>query len=363
MKKVGVITFHRALNYGAVFQTYALQEQLKKLGLDTEVIDYRSIFNEKRFQKKSLKELCKPRNIYGIIFNNSYKTYKREKYDIFNSRMKYSNKCSNVDELKKECKKYNNVITGSDQVWNLACTENDDAYFLPFISDEQKKISYAASLGYSKIPEKYKDKYKSLLSNFHKISVREKSGIDIIKELVGKEVKNVVDPTLLLNKENWQKIADYSLVPNEKYIFLYLMSEDKQLIKYAKKLGKENKLKIINITDRLFNIKGTKCLKNITPEQWLGLLEKSEMVITNSFHGTAFSINYEKEFYVKYIPNSISNSRLKDILEDYGQEGREITNTKKEILSYNEVRKLIEIKRNESIVFLKESLNGDKNEK
>ena len=355
--KVGVITFHTALNYGAVLQTYALYKTLLKLGVDAKVIDYQAPFNKKRFAPKTLKYFLNIRIIYNIIFRNSYELYNSKGFkDFVNYNIRLTQPIHTYEGLSNLNKEFDRFITGSDQVWNLSCTEGDNSYYLPFVNDPIKKNSYAASFGYSFIPKENRKQYADLLKGFNHISVREVSGIDIVKSLVGKSAEWVLDPTLLLNKEEWQTLADYSLVSTKKYMLMYLMFEDKVLINKAKEYAKKNNLEIIYISQRLFRMSGVKNLRNVTPEQWLGLFLCAETIATNSFHGLVFSINFNKQFIARYIPRSIANSRLETMINRFNLHSQLMDS---ELFDYNKaidienINKIIIQERNKSIDFIK----------
>jgi hypothetical protein len=317
-KKYGILTFHRAINYGAILQAYALQKTLEKYELDVEIIDYRAEFNEKRFAKKKLKEILNIRVIYNIIFRNSYTIHNRESFRPFIENFIKISKT--IIETRKELieasEKYDSIICGSDQVWNLGCTEMDDSFLLPFKLTKTKKIAYAASFGSDVLADKHKEKYRKYLSDYEGIAVREKSGVSIVKDLINKDIPYVLDPSLLLSRKEWSIIGDKSIVPKRDYVLVYLMSEDKVLLNTARNIGKKKGLKIIYINNRLFKARGMKSLSSITPNQWISLFDNASFVVTNSFHGTAFAINFNINFYVKYIPRSIANTRLENILKD-----------------------------------------------
>lgn len=357
-KIIGILTFHRALNYGAVFQAYALQAALRSMGAEAEIIDYRASFNEKRFRRKKLGEILSIRELYSIIFRNSYKLNSRKPFEAFNSNMPMSVVCTTQDELREVCSKYDRIVSGSDQVWNIACTSGDDSYFLPFLNDSQKKTSYAASIGYEKLPEQFTEQYKKWISDFSDISVREKSAVDIVRELTGREAEYVVDPTLLLEKFDWLKLADESKVPEESFVLMYLMSEDRELMRFAKKLARKDNCKLLYINDRLFKLPGAVNLRDITPEQWLGLFAKASYVVTNSFHGTVFSINFNKQFFVRYIPHSIANTRIRCALEEYGLLNREINSLDNTQCDYQTVNNILTKNREHSLEFLKNRIIG-----
>ena len=352
-ERIGILTFHRALNYGAVFQTYALERVFQKLDTDVEIIDYRASFNEKRFARKKISECIKPRQLYYILFRNAYSFDSKEVFSKFTSHLKMSLPCSNQKELSKICKKYEKIVCGSDQVWNIACTEGDDSYFLPFINNIEKKTSYAASIGYEVLPDRYKEDYRKWISNFSAISVREKTAQSIVYELTKRDASYVLDPTLLLSREEWEQLADFSRVPNKRFVVLYVMFEDKKLLNFAKNLAKREKCELIYINERLFKLKGAKNLRKVTPEQWLGLFLKADYIVTNSFHGTAFSVNFNKQFYVGYIPRSIANTRLKCILEEYNLNSQVIDNDGfGKIRSFDCINKKLSENRKLSIKFI-----------
>lgn len=361
--KVGIMTFHTALNYGAVLQTYALYRIIKEKGHEVRVIDYIAPFNEKRFAPKSFSYFLNLRTIYNVLFRNGYEIYQGKGFkDFVINHIELTDPLYNEEQLRKQNNSFDTFISGSDQVWNLACTEGDEMYYLPFVLDDHKRNSYAASIGYNKIPESDVDKYATLMKGFNHISVREASGLDIVKALTGRDAELVLDPTLLINKEKWSQIADYSRAANRKnYLLLYLMSEDKTLIKKAKKYAKDNNLEVVYITQRLFKLNGADNLRNITPEQWIGLFLKASVVATNSYHGLLFSINFNKPFITRYIPRSIANSRMETILDVLDLHSRRIDSqicTLETKIDYGKVNEKLQTLREKSLGFLDKILNN-----
>lgn len=350
--KIGILTFQRAINYGAVLQMYGLYHTLKSLGADVDIIDYRAPFNEKRFAKKRLKDLLRPRELYNIFFHNSYQTYNRMSFQSFMENMTFSDSLYNQNELKACCDTYDRIVVGSDQVWNMGCTTGDDSYLLPFNIPSSKKASYAASIAYSEIPERYINLYHDTLSKFKFLSVREKNSVKMVSELIGQPVYCHIDPSMLLSADLWKNFADYSLVPHSPYMLIYLMSEDYKLIEKARKIAKRQNLEIVYINNRLFKMKHAVNLSHITPEQWLGLFYKASYVCINSFHGLAFAINFNKPFIIKYIARSIANSRLQNILEEYNLTSRLIENLKEYNIDYNSVNEKIILNRNNALAYL-----------
>ena len=361
-KRIGILTFHRALNYGAILQTYALQKALEHCGADARVIDYRAEFNERRFERQKLRTLLKPRQLYGVIFRNSYMLFDRKAFEAFYRRMKFTNPCDQRHDLLAECNALDRIVVGSDQVWNLACTEEDDAYFLPFVEERDKKCSYAASFGFEQIPSVYRQAYKTYLQDFSMISVREKSGVKIVKDLIGKQADDHVDPTLILTRDEWASIAENTLVPGKPYVLLYLMSEDRKLLQFAKTLARQKNCAVYYINDRLFKLRGAKNVRQITPEQWLGLFQNAAYICTNSFHGTAFSVNMNKQFFLRYIPRSIANTRLQSIVDEYGLGGRLVENWNGEELAYSAINEKLDANRKKALRYLGDIVHGDTHE-
>ena len=361
--KIGIITFHTALNYGAVLQTYALMHHLEKEGQQVEIIDYRPKFNKERFSPKPLRYFLSPKNLFSILFRNSYQIHNRKAFEDFcNNFLHLSKETYSLLNLSKSNDLYDLFVTGSDQVWNLSCTDGDDSYFLPFVSDQRKKYSYAASFGVTDLLPNHVDKVRKYLSSFDKMSVREKEGCKIISDLFHNKVSSeyVLDPTLLLTKKDWYSIADFCKCPGKKYLLVYLMSEDMSLLKFASSYAKRNDLHIIYLTQRLFKRFSAEYIKGATPNQWLGLFLNADTIITNSFHGTVFSLNFNKNFFVKYIPKSISNSRLKNIIDDFNLHNHLLdssTFNENSSINYEKVNPVLQERRTVSYNYIKSIIN------
>lgn len=363
--RVGIMTFHTALNYGAVLQTFALYKTIKEMGNDVKVIDYRAPFNEKRFAPKPFSYFLNIRVLYNIIFRNGYEIYYKDGFRNFvDKHIQLTEPLYDEKELFKMNDIFDSFISGSDQVWNLACTEGDTMYYLPFVKDSCKRNTYAASIGYTQLPTTQISIYKTLIESFNNISMRELPGVSIVKSLTDKDASLVLDPTMLLCREQWEEIADFSLVPlTGKYMLIYVMSEDKSLIKEARKIAKLKGLEVIYITQRLFKLNKAKNLRNVTPEQWVGLFLKADFVVTNSFHGLAFSINFNRQFITRYIPRSIANSRMQTVLDILQLHNRRMDNdsyTSETPIDYSRVNNKINQYRKSSIEFLDKVLNNDK---
>ncbi len=304
MKKTGILTFHNSYNCGSMLQSYAMQNSLKKLGIENEIINFSNEGQKElylvTYKNKSLKNLIK--NI--IIFphkkvvganNQKYEEFKTNHFDL--SQKSYNK----MEELSDE--EYDIVIAGSDQIWNTTIMDSDDAYFLPWVK-KAKKIAYAPSFGAKRL-EKYVadiEKYKKYLNAFDHLSTREKNGQTWLKELLQKEVPVVLDPTLLLEREDYEKIEAKDINEKEKYIFFYCPSFNSEICKFVKKISKKYKLKVIVWSAKEYYLKYIKRYDFIlaeyeNPSSYLYYIKNAEIVFTTSFHGTIFSTIYGKKFY------------------------------------------------------------------
>lgn len=354
--KVGIITFHRAINYGGVLQSYALQRYIENKGVSAEVIDYRSPFIEKQYYSKKINFKYIKRVASAIIKNGTLKPPINEFIQFRKNYLKVSSVKYNLKNIQDSENEYDILITGSDQVWSYYCAGFDENYFLNFINNPRKKFSYAASFGVERIPSEFNLEYKKRLINFNSISVREKSGQKLIKNLIDRSSHVHIDPTLLFDFEGWKKILDIdinSFKNKKKYILIYMIAESKSIIKSAKRLAKQEKLEIFYISDRIYKKRGLINLRKVDPKKWVELFNNASYVFTNSFHGVAFSINFKKDFYIEFLKNNVLvNTRLNEILSDFGLKDRIINNdikfSKIHKDRYTDIQKVLKIKRNQS---------------
>jgi hypothetical protein len=362
MKKVGIITFHRAMNYGAVLQAYALEKKILGLGYECEIIDYR--YNKVelyygRLQPGKFKYIKGIRNILGTLKNDLFffPKSKKNKFDEFIDKyLKLSKEMYNRDQLINTNLLYDVFITGSDQVWNCACTDFDKEYFLDFVADSHKKNSYGASFGFAELPINYIHKYNDLLKDFEHISVREKHGITIIKDLTGLDAHLCLDPTLLLMKDQWDEIA---ISPGKKkYILVYTIAESDSLVEFAKELAKKTGLDIIYIDIGLTYLNIENRIWDGGPREFLGWVSEAEYIITNSFHGTVFSINYHKKFFCELQKTrDAANSRLENMLDMVCLREREILDGKNSQMlaeiDYKRIDEIVNKEGEKSLKYLK----------
>lgn len=316
-KKAGILTFHRAVNYGAVLQTFALQKFMNDNGIAAEVIDYKNEHIE-----KSSKAVILDKNIKAIIYNlitYREKIIRKRKFQNFiKNNIKLSQKEYTKSDIKESEKVYNEFWVGSDQVWNTALTDRDYTYLLNFC-DKCGKYSYAASIGKGTIDEDEKEIFKRYLSRYNAVSVREKSNVSALKEFIDIPVNVVPDPTLLLSEDIWEKILVNPDV-HERYILVYKIN-DSNTFQFAEKLSKEKKMKVIVLQAPHRKVpKAFVKRRTDSPEEWIGWIKNAAYVVTDSFHGTVFSIMFKKQFMAitGYNSKGNKNTRIDNILDMCG---------------------------------------------
>lgn len=356
--KIGIITYHRAKNLGAMLQSYALQKTLEKYKGKCEIIDYRNEKMEESYRVKKIRE-CKSlkEKVKNVLFMKKNKAFEKVRKEFNEKVQTISTKKYNKNNIKEANNDYDLFVTGSDQVWNIKLNYDDENYFLNFVEDNKKKNSYAASFGTNKIDEEQKARICNQLKTFNKISVREEEGKNFIKELTGRNSELVLDPTLLLNKYEWENMINNERIEKEKYIFVYVIAYTPTLLEFARKLGKERNCKVICFHTSYQKYRGMKNLTKVSPQDFLNYIKNAEAVVTSSFHGMCFSINLQKEFYYELDENKVNNnSRLKTLATTLNLEDRRIINGKcmNNIINYSEVTKKLEAERKRSIQFIEE---------
>lgn len=355
-EKIGIITIHDADNYGSSLQAFATQKVIDNLGYNAVIIDHKC---KKINAEYGIKRIFVQKNLKAII-----ETIIRI-LTIYPSRIqfkKFREKYFNMqDELSvvHEQKKFKKFVVGSDQVWNYKITGFDKAYFLDCVDDSSKKVSYASSFGLSKIEENI-DEYTRLLNDFHFISVREEQAADIIKELTGRVVKTVLDPTLLIAKNEWEEIVKLKK-HYKNYILCYQIAYSQTLVDFAIELSKKTNKKIISIQGSLRHKFEAKYIWNAGPIEYIDLFLNADYIITNSFHGTAFSINFNKNFFTELLPSfEKTSSRLENILDLFQLRDRQIVDGKNENMlkdiNYEKQNKILQNNRQQSIQILKKFL-------
>lgn len=373
MKKVGLITMHNVFNMGAVLQSYALQRVINEQGAECEIIDYvpnlrkgyRNYFpkNQGINKMRRLASWVKwlPQR---IKWQKPYKQFIHE-HLILGNRTFYEN-----DEIYNYKFNYDVFVTGSDQVWNSSSTDGlSPYYFLDFVKDKQK-VSYAASL--SELKDSEKSTMMHYLDTFNAISVREYHSVNLLKDISNLPIELVLDPTFLLTQNEWDTIASESSVEvADEYLLIYMLGDVPKMLEIAEQIAKEKKLKIVKFGWDLK--KSPQVDINIsfgTPQDFVRLFKNAKFVVTNSFHGTAFSINFNKNFIS--IPSSKKNPRFVSVLTLFGlkshlyEENEDISACIKEI-DYQKVKNILNEQRKKSFEFINKNIimyeNGGLHEK
>lgn len=353
MKKVGIITFHNTLNFGAALQCYALKEIIFRLNCNPEIINH---YNKKIADSYSMYSAhIWKRSPLGILKSLVYHTLLNTRKLITHKRFKFF-MINNLSIATNDSpSKYDTIVFGSDQIWKASITGNDKYYWGENFPNNIKKITYAASAG--KIDEAFYENIK-LLYNFNAISVRESDLTKILNDFNIK-AQIVLDPTLLLTGEEWAKKFCLKTKNHKKYILVYAMQNLQNTIQFAKRLSILTKMKVRiiypNVT--IFNI--LKKYSSCGPIQFLKLIYNAEYVITDSFHGTAFSIIFHKNFYTICQGLGFDN-RAASLLTQIGLQSRLVTLDHNifnaDPVSYSEADILLNVLRNKSIKFLKSNL-------
>ena len=344
-KKVGIITFHRADNLGAVLQAFALQKTLEeKCNVVAEIIDYKceEVESTKKVKiNKSFKGIIKvlPMMIYYRIKQKGFNKFRKE-------FLKTSENHFTKHNIENCVNDYDIFITGSDQVWNLSCSGNDMTYFLDFVPSGNSKTSYAASIGSYKYTSEDENSVSDYLKDFNCVSVREPSACEGVEKLYGRKVSVNCDPVALLNHEEWKQLIPERLC-SEKYILVYLIQDDVNVMRSALKYAKDNGCKIIN------NKKSLEFILHNAPAEFLSWIFYAECVFTNSFHGTMFSLIFSKPLGADVqLKGGKVNNRVKELLLESGCEYCILTEGKSDVKVPNAEKWILE-EQEKSIAYLK----------
>ena len=346
--KACIATFHKADNYGAVLQAYALQKALEKLGVQSGFIEFEEL-------ERKANPVREARGKAPHAFVERLRKAGKDRSALFDEfRAKYL-KCATPVSAEQSGTLndiYDVFIAGSDQVWNLKLPEADERYFLPFAKPD-KRVSYAASFGTDKIPDNLKEWYKERLNGFHSISVREESGREIVEELTGKDCAVCLDPVLVLNREEWMSLAAQQ--SGKPYLFLYMVDYDAQLAASAKSEAEERGLELKTATAGFIPQFGIDAWSGVGVEKWLSLIYNSEGVFTNSFHCTAFAMIFGKPVETAMLKEGLArrNGRLEELLRLGGLENA----NKPDFISAEDFDLRISGKRESSVKFLLDALN------
>lgn len=385
MKKVGIVSCYFKNNYGSMLQAYATKKILDNNNIPNETINIDNNIDFKKGKRKyyasQLFNFKFIKSKFGMIKLKLDKKIVKDlgknisirdsKYKEFRKEFNLSISCPDYKSLSEMADaKYSDVIVGSDQLW-LPVNVVSDYYTLNWVSDNINKISYATSFGISKIPDKYTDEYKKFLSRINYLSVREESGKKICDEY-GISSKVVCDPTILLTKEEWEQESVQERIVPDKYILCYFLGSNIEHRKFAEKLKEKTGYKIVSLNHADEYVKYSDTFADITPydigpREWINLIKNAEYVCTDSFHGTVFSLLFNKTFFDfrRYSESNkmSTNSRIDSLLDLAGVDKNRILTGNEDVdtvikykINYSKVNKNIDKIRQESKEWLLNSI-------
>ena len=393
MKKIAIVSCYFQHNYGSMLQAYATQMALDSLGYENETIDISGFKNE--INKNKLKyfiKACLTSDIlvskFGMLKNvvrkrllkNEYTKLLKErdkKFDAFSLKyFRLSKRYSSKKQLSDECEnEYSAVVVGSDQLWlpgNIAA----DYYTLSFVPQTVNTIAYATSFGQASLPKDSANKAKIFLNKIKHLSVREETGQRLVKELIGRKVPVVCDPTLLFTGEEWMSIQQEEAIIKEPYIFCYFLGNNPPHRMFARTLKELTGYKIIALTHLDEYVKSDETYADempydVDPADFLNLIRNAQYVCTDSFHCSVFSILYKKQFFAfrrfARKTSTSTNSRLDTLFHETGI-NRSILNGNEDVetcikssIDYTDVYEKLEKLKEDSYSYLIQSIkSGEK---
>ncbi len=313
--KIGILTFHRAYNYGAVLQCYALQEVLKGFGNNVAIIDYRQPRIEKIQKEMSLKGI-----VYHLIHISFLWTYIQKAIFLHQKKGIFKRFCNQYLNIKKICYSAEDIsqdfdcyVIGSDQLLNTDITDGIDAVYWGFFKRPKnaKVISYALSGRLDLLEKMPNSTLEKLMHSFDAFSCREMELSNYLKRFTTKEVCTCIDPTLLTRKETWNKMINSAIFPKNNYIVLYQVrktgEKDEVVFEKAKDFSEQNNMDLIDISS------------GVEVSNWISLISHANCVVTTSFHATVFALIFSRPLYAIRLGESADN-RYIELLKNVGME-------------------------------------------
>ena len=368
-KKVAIVTWIKYNNFGTFLQAFALQKVLRDMGCDSCILDDHTITEEGRsvYSPSILKRWYYSfRFLLSLLLRKGIGLYLKEKrshklYDQF--RRRYLNVDTQIQPLSALDERYDVFVCGSDQIWYPSTLIYSPYYYLNFT--QKKKIAYAPSIGTSQYPAEFIPKVKPLLERFDKLSVRERIGAEIISSITGRKVPAVLDPTLLLNRSDWEKLIQLKTFCKQEYVLCYFLTYNETYIHFVLDYAHRRSLKVVGFAlSGQRNDYADKVLA-AGPQEFLSAIKYAKMVFTDSFHGTIFSLHFRKLFYTfkRFADNDCNNqnSRINNLLQLAGLESYfiDMDNLTRidqlPAINYDVVEDKILHERDKSILYLKEA--------
>lgn len=328
--KIGIITTFRQANFGSVLQAFSLQFVLEKMGYDAKLIDYKypNFYHYKNgYPRKSFWVTKK----YKLrLFLGKIGLKPKNKMLLMNDFISQNIICTKTYSSKRQLQSnpplFDVYISGSDQIWNPNTMFGDMSYFLDFAPEAAKKIAYSSSFSCDKIPKKYQQEYQYFLKQYQSIFVREKNGKQIAEALTGRtDIEVVLDPTLLIDKNEWSKYADKSSLKNipREYILFYMLAytynPQNKMAEILNKLQNQYKIPILSLSEKPADFNGEfiqiEQTQSVGIYEFLDLFRNARIVVTSSFHGTAYALNFGKPLLALSDGEKKSDDRISTIME------------------------------------------------
>lgn len=382
-KKIAIVAPHRSMNYGTMLQAYALARVVNSFGYSCEYLSYSIYYKHSIFERiwNKMKRICRyaPKGAVrneevddiSFIFSTEFNPLLKKADNFYANFIPHSSRMYNPQNVWKTNFRYSKFIVGSDQSWSIENYIHEKAfYFLSFVFGYKKKYAYAPSIGTTRIPEQYKHILSRNLYSFRALSCREKSNSGTLSLLLNREVKYVIDPTLLIRKEEWGEFSETVSELPQKYILAYILGEKKCVVDFAERIAIQKGIPVYYVLTRPMYLSKPHVLKTLSPQQWIYAIANADCVVTDSFHGTLFSVNFNKEFYsfakrkndtsIEYNDNDRIIELLGSLhLEDRFIKDEDIENDSlvKSRITYERVNEIVENQRIESLNYLYKILN------
>lgn len=367
MKKIGILTFHGAHNYGSVLQSYASVMTLRKLGYQPEIINLRNQAQLDAYRIFHKGEGLVYRVFKMLIYRQLRSRARKFEHFINHVLPVSAREYRSGAELDADRPDYDIYYAGSDQVWNPACQDFESAYYLDFVKHKRPTVAYAPSLGKGNFSDEDKRLIAGMLDNVDYLSCREESGAKLLHELSGREAVQVCDPVLLPSREEWSEFAG-APIRKEAYVLAYFLNNNHGDRSQIDVLRSTTGYDVVLLNDYIkdFFKPGVKMKLDASPQEFLALIRDAAVVYTNSFHATAFSVIFHKEFYTaiarsENVHNN-NDSRKIDFLKSLGLENRLLRDGQSirpgREIDYTLVDKRLRAMREKSLNYLTDALQG-----
>lgn len=322
-KPIGIMNHWMVNNYGALFLAYALEKAIMELGYQVETISYLQDEVRRPWKFSMIKKVGLITYLMRLGYFLVFILPRERSFRYIRNQMKTSAKVYTDRTAAQIGEDYEKVMIGGDQLWNCKINYFHINHFLPFIQEKERKSVYAASLSQDKMREGFEDTFRELAEGFGYITAREQRAVEIIEELTHREVDRVTDPAFFLSAAEWGQLAKPDPKQSKPFCFVYQVQSDREVVSFAEKIAKKRGLEVVYCPFPLK--KQIKCKRKpyISPEEWLWYMQNADYVVTDAFHGTVFSILFNRPFVVEISEyGKDTGSRITNILDIYSLQDR-----------------------------------------